>query len=116
MVIVDAKKLKVGMVLAQPVFNLDGLLLLKEGTELTEKNILVLKSWGVTATRIEGETGDTGKQDIEECERVNASIEEEIRMKFSGTTQDKLMAEIMRIAIRLLQERYMRGRTPDETL
>ncbi len=115
MVIVDAKKLKMGMVLAQPVFNSEGLLLLREGIKLSEKNIIVLKSWGVAKVSIQGEENNTGRKELEEWEKVTASIEKATRIKFSGTTHDELMSEIMRVAIRLLQERYMRGRKWDES-
>jgi hypothetical protein len=35
-----------GLTVAKPVYNLHGLLLLKEGTVIDEKNIVMLKTWG----------------------------------------------------------------------
>jgi hypothetical protein len=54
MVFLNLSDLKPGMVLAKPVYNLQGVLLLKEGTELTERHIWIFKSWAVTKVWVVG--------------------------------------------------------------
>jgi len=52
------------MVLAADTSNMNGVVLLKQGTTLTEKHIKILKTWGITQVEIEGEESDTSLQEI----------------------------------------------------
>ena len=51
--LVNVSDLKDGMVVLNPVSNKHGNVLLKKGDTLTEKNIVLLKSWGITEVDIE---------------------------------------------------------------
>ena len=55
MIRVNASELTIGMTIARPVHDMQGVLLLKGGTIVTAKNIQVLKAWGVSRVWIEGE-------------------------------------------------------------
>ena len=95
------------MVLAQPVENFQGLLLLNKGTQLTEKNIRVLKSWGIIKIHVEGDERENHR-DYEPGNEIRESIEKELKQKFSGVSEYHVMAEIMRMASKQLQKRYLR--------
>ncbi|MCP4691869.1 MAG: hypothetical protein GY859_27740 [Desulfobacterales bacterium] len=101
--------LKPGMTLADPVNDMQGMLLLKRGSVLTEKSILMLKSWGVTDALVEGEPeeGDEeGGPDEQEMEAIDQGLEE----KFADVTDDPVMAEIKRAAGAMLQKRFLKKR------
>lgn len=51
-------KLEVGMVLANDVHDRSGRMLLGSGAELTQKHLLIFRTWGVLEVDIEG-AGDT---------------------------------------------------------
>jgi hypothetical protein len=51
--LVNVSDLKEGMVVLNPVSNKHGNVLLKKGDTLTEKNMVLLKSWGITEVDIE---------------------------------------------------------------
>jgi hypothetical protein len=48
-----SEELKPGMIVARDVKNLDGMLLMPSGCELSERQIDVLQAWGVTELEIE---------------------------------------------------------------
>ncbi len=102
-------ELKPGMTLADPVNDLQGRLLLKQGAVLTEKSLLMLKSWGVTDALVEGEPEDgdeEGGPDVQEMEAIDDALEE----KFAGMTKNPVMAEIKRVAGSLLRKRFLKMR------
>jgi len=101
--------LKPGMVLAKPIHNFQGLLLLSEGTTLYDNNIRILKSWGVTSVRIEAETEEVDKGAAKvEVERQEI-IKNDLMDKFDGLLEDKVMVEIMRAAEKVLNKRLRSG-------
>ncbi len=107
MISVGINRLKSGMVLAKPVHSLHGVLLLDKGDELTEKNIWMLKSWGVSQIWLEG--GHEEKKDLQPENKIKPSIREELREKFSGVLEDHVMAEIMRAAGEQLEKRLLKN-------
>ena len=54
MIPVKIDDLKSGMILAQPVRNAQGVLLLDTGARITKKNIRIFKSWGVSEVSVKG--------------------------------------------------------------
>lgn len=101
--------LKPGMTLADSVNDMQGMLLLKEGAVLTDKSILMLKSWGVTDVIVEGEPengDDEGAPDAREMEGVDLALKE----KFAELSDAPVMAEIMRVAGVLLRKRLLKKR------
>ncbi|MBI5590620.1 MAG: hypothetical protein HY881_09075 [Deltaproteobacteria bacterium] len=106
--LIDLDKAKPGMTLAKPVHTLQDVLLLKPDVRLTEKNIHILKSWGIREIWIEDAAGEsvTGHMDPEH--EIRAFIDDELRAKFSETLPDPLMEEILRIAGNLLEKRLLK--------
>jgi hypothetical protein len=106
--LIDLDKAKPGMMLAKSVSTLQDQLLLKPDVRLTDKNIHILKSWGIYEIWIDEEPGEdaAGKPDAEN--EIRASIDEALRAKFSETLSDPLMEEIFRIAGNLLERRFLK--------
>jgi hypothetical protein len=99
-------ELKPGMILAGPVRNHQGVLLLEAGSRITKKSIRIFKSWGVAEIAIKGElseaTGDVRVTDV----RVEESVENQLKDKFSEVMDDPVMVEIFNVASRLLIKDY----------
>ena len=101
--VINTNDLKNGMVLAQNVMNRHGNLLLGKGKALTEKDILTLKTWGITEADAEG----IDKDEVEklEMESVSAaaieSIENELADLFPQLPDNPVMEEIYRITKKL---------------
>ena len=72
---------KPGMVLAQPVRNHQGVLLLEAGARITKKNIRIFKSWGVFEISI--------KSDLNEAQGSPKNTE--IKLKESIAKQLKIL-------------------------
>ena len=90
------------MILAEPVYDLHGLLLLKKGSELSKKNISMLKSWGVSSVIVDGEFEDDDNQLYGVDRKVKERIYNELKEKFSKVLNNPVMEEIKRVACRLL--------------
>ena len=75
MINLNIDDLKPGMILARPVRNHQGVLLLDAGARISKKNIRIFKSWGVLEVSIKGnpdsEGGAGGPTEI----KVKESIE-----------------------------------------
>jgi hypothetical protein len=107
-------KLKPGMTLAEPAHNFQGVLLLDAGSELSEKDIRVLKTWGVTKVCVEGKSEDKRKGDAGAQNEARLAIEKELNEKFSGVPKNPVMVEIMRVAGKLLEKRLLMKEGQDE--
>ena len=57
------EQLQPGMVIARDVKNIDGLLLLPAGGELSEHQIGILQAWGVTEVEVAGDSEAAQSQD-----------------------------------------------------
>lgn len=98
MISLNIEDIKRGMILARPVRNHQGVLLLEAGVRISKKNIRIFKSWGVLEITIkgnlaeaEGPTGDTES-------RVKESTEKELKEKFCDVLDDPVMVEIFNAA------------------
>ena len=109
MLVLDSDELKPGMILAKPVRNFQGVLLLNEGAELSEKNIRMLKSWGVVDILVEGGGDKDEGREVELDSKAKESIERELKEKFSEVLEDEIMVEIMRAAGRRLEKKFLRS-------
>jgi hypothetical protein len=105
---------KPGMILAQPVRNHQGVLLLEAGAKISKKNIHIFKSWGVLEITIksnlaeaEGSPGDT---EI----RVKESIERQLKGKFSDVLDDPVMVEIFNAARNQLIKDFQNNESENE--
>ncbi|MFH0995980.1 MAG: hypothetical protein V1844_10860 [Pseudomonadota bacterium] len=108
MQLIDLDKAKPGMTLAKSVYTLQDVLLLKPDVRLTEKNIHILKSWGIQEVWIDDAAGEGIAGSMNPEHELRASIDDELRAKFSETLPDPLMEEILRIAGNLLEKRLLK--------
>jgi hypothetical protein len=106
--LIDLDKAKPGMTLAKSVSTLQDVLLLKPAVLLTEKNIHILKSWGIREIWIDEQAGEEAAGSTDSENELRASIDEALRAKFSETLSDPLMEEILRIAGNLLEKRSLK--------
>ncbi len=99
---VDIDEIKSGMILAHPVRNNQGILLLDAGARITKKNIRIFKSWGVTDVIVKrGATRDNGTGDTQQPP-ITVSNQTTLREKFADVLDDPVMVEIFKAASRLL--------------
>ena len=101
---VSIDEIKSGMILALPVKNNQGVLLLEAGARINKKNIRIFKSWGVTEVTVKGgaipANGSVGSQQPQ----LNASDETVLREKFADVLDDPVMVEIFNAARRQLNK------------
>ena len=101
---VGVDEIKSGMILAHPVRNNQGVLLLDAGAKITKKNIRIFKSWGVAEVSIKGgaiqTNGSAGSQQL----RINAVDEVNLKEKFADVLDDPVMVEIYNAARRQLNK------------
>ena len=100
-------RLKPGMIVAKPVYHHHDVLLVNEGTKLTEKHIKLFKSWGITEIWIEGESKEEEESYVELEKQAQESIEKELNEKFCEVLDDEVMAEIMKVASKQLVKRTL---------
>jgi len=107
MISLSLGRLKPGMVLAEPVHNFQGMLLLDAGATLTGKHIRILKSWGVTKISVEGANKRKKSGDSESGSEARLAVEKKLKKKFSEVMNDPVMMEIMRVAANVLEARSL---------
>ncbi len=90
--------LKPGMILARPVRNLQGVLLLEAGARITKKNIRIFKSWGVNAVAIQGRRSDARRSSAESAVADQETVEKQLKDKFSDVLDDPVMVVIYNAA------------------
>jgi hypothetical protein len=106
--LIDLDNAKPGMTLAKSVYTQQEVLLLKPDVRLTEKNILILKSWGIHQIWIDDAAGENVVVRMSPEHEIRTFIDDELRAKFSETLPDPLMEEILRIAGNLLEKRLLK--------
>ena len=96
---INIRNLKPGMVLASPVRNLQGVMILGEGIEITHKHLSMLKSWGpleVDVEEVKGNDQDTEFSDVDE--EIITAVDKDFELRFADVQQNKVMDEIKRVA------------------
>jgi len=93
---VNLNDVEEGMVLLSAVSNKHGNVMLKQGDKLTEKTIMLLKSWGITEVDIEDHDGDVveGKEKDGLSSDIIASIEQEVKGQFFDFTDNPFMERL----------------------
>ncbi len=107
MIRIDLEKARPGMVLAKPVNNLQDMLLLRERVELTERNIHMLRSWGVGEIWIDGDLSSEVQDQVQDVDALQAAIDRELQNKFANVADHPLMMEIMRLAGKQIKRRLL---------
>jgi len=100
----NIEDIKPGMILAQPVRNHQGVLLLEAGARITKKNIRIFKSWGVFEISIKGGLTEAQGNPGDTETKVNESIEKQLKQKFSDVLDDPVMVEIFKAASKQLRK------------
>ena len=92
--------IKEGMVLAGDITNRHGNVLLKQGRTLSAKDILILKTWGITEIDVAGV--DRDKVDQREMESLSPEVLEKIEGELAGlfpeVADNLIMQELYRVA------------------
>ncbi|MDJ0819387.1 MAG: hypothetical protein QNJ58_24500 [Desulfobacterales bacterium] len=97
--------LKPGMILARPVRNRQGVLLLEAGARITKKNIRIFKSWGVNEVIIQGRRSHARRSSAAAAIADQETIVKQLKDKFSDVLDDPVMIVIYNAAkSRLLKE------------
>ena len=114
MIDVSIDNLKPDMILAKPVRNRQGVLLLETGARVSKKNIRIFKSWGISQVAIKGRQKKAencaGEMDI----RQKESIEKDLKEKFCDVLDDPVMVEIFSAAGKQLMRAVRNNEGDDE--
>jgi hypothetical protein len=86
------------MILARPVRNHQGVLLLDAGARISKKNIRIFKSWGILEISIKGNPAEAESRTGDTEIRVKESIEKHLKEKFCDVLDDPVMVEIFNAA------------------
>lgn len=98
---VAIENIETGMVLASDVQDRSGRMLLGGGAELTQKHLVIFRTWGVLEADIEGHGSDEAVDpippDVDSLEL--AAVEAELRPQFRHTNPEHpAIIELMRLA------------------
>ena len=105
MINLNIEDIKSGMILAQPVRNRQGVLLLEAAARITNKNIRIFKSWGVKEISVKGDRSESKGADVDAEVQGKESIEKQLKEKFSDVLDDPVMVAIFKAAsIRLMHD------------
>ncbi|HLP00378.1 MAG TPA: hypothetical protein VK163_00025 [Opitutaceae bacterium] len=102
MALLDIDSLTPGMKVGKDVVEASGQVLLRAGTEISEKHLRVLRSWGIQQVEIEGpkppDSEDTflSRASPELLDRAQASVNERFR---HTDPVHPAIAELMRLAV-----------------
>ena len=100
---IPMKDAQIGMILSTDVFNAQQMLLLKKGARLSDKNLRVLKSWGVETLPIQlpDHGGDVPFSPPED----RTDLVQELKSRFDESNQNPIADEICRVAAAIIFER-----------
>jgi hypothetical protein len=105
MIRVTIENLKPGMILAKPVRNDQGVLLLDAGIKITKKNIRIFKSWGVSEIFADGKLNKSKCTEEMPAAVVKDAAEMELKTKFSDVLDNPVMVEIFKAAKNQLKKK-----------
>ena len=114
MINLKIEDLKSGMILAQPVRNHQGVLLLEAGAEVSKKSIRIFKSWGICRVSIKGSLAEVEGLSGDTEIRVKATIEKELKEKFCDVLDDPVMVEIFNAASKQLTRDFQKNESENE--
>ena len=98
MINLNIEDLKPGMILARPVRNHQGVLLLEAGARITKKNIRIFKSWGVLEVPIKSRLPKAASHATASGIENKEAIAKQLKEKFSDVLDDPIMVEIFKAA------------------
>ena len=95
MITVRIENARVGMKIVRPVMNDSGMVLVQEGTDLTDRVIERLRHWGATVLYVKGEEETISSEDMQKKRK-------EIVDRFQDVSDNRLMAAIRDIVLKQL--------------
>lgn len=102
---VPLEVLEPGMVLAEPVFNQFGQLLIPKGAQLSSRQVNVFKTWGIQKILVEGE------ESVEELPVINEGIlnqaRDRVNKRLFWQPNNPLEEEIIHLAVQQAVQRSM---------
>jgi hypothetical protein len=105
----DLQAFRAGTVLAEPIFNQFGQMLLPPGTELLPRHVTVLKTWGCKAVTIK----DNDSHLMEKVEEASQEIRERavarVNWRLNWEPENALEKEIQQLAIRQVIQKFVRS-------
>ena len=104
---ISAGEAKVGDVVAEPLINSQGRVLLPKGAKLSAAVLSRLQGWGVHELKIEVEAAADAATAMDE--NSGSALEEELEIRFSEWADDQIMVQIKQIA---LGHQRRRGQVP----
>jgi hypothetical protein len=114
MIDLSIEGIKSGMILARPVRNHQGVLLLDAGARISKKNIRIFKSWGVLEISIKGNPAKAEPRSGDSGVRVKESIEIQLKEKFCDVLDDPVMVEIFNAAGKQLMRDIQNNESENE--
>ncbi|MGD9974830.1 MAG: hypothetical protein AB7S77_17355 [Desulfatirhabdiaceae bacterium] len=115
MIRLNLDRVKPGMILAKSVKSIQDMLLLNEYATLTDKNIKILRSWGIDSVWVEGQESVLKTESSPQGAAIREQIDRELNEKFSDVLDDPVMAEIMRLAGDQLENRFLRKEAENDS-
>ncbi|MFZ3046203.1 MAG: hypothetical protein WA151_09835 [Desulfatirhabdiaceae bacterium] len=115
MIRLNLDQAKPGMILVKQVKNLHNMLLLNEYAELSEKNIQILRSWGINEVWVEGKSDLLNAALSPQGAAIREQIDKELHQKFIDVLDDPTMVEIMRLAVNQLEKRLLRKEAENDS-
>jgi len=94
---------QVEMILAADALNAEQMLLLKKGTCLSAENLRMLKSWGIGRLCVES-PADEKNENVKTPETI-IDLEQEILSRFTSSVESTMVAEVCRVAAKIIHER-----------
>lgn len=101
MIQVPVQHLEPGMRVAKSVRAGGGVLLLKDGATLTERNIFILRSWGIASIWVEA----MEPEPVSGLDPAGQVLQQRVRERFEGVLDHPAMEEIMSVTADLLSWR-----------
>jgi len=104
---VPTETLEPGMVLAEPVFNRLGQIILSKGCEISPRHLTILKTWGIPTAVIENGEAEVRNPLMDEKIRRRALAR--IKKRLSWHPHNSLEEEIIQLAIQQAAQRALQG-------
>ena len=104
---VPFETLEPGMVLAEPVLNRLGQIILSKGSELSPRHLTVLKTWGIPAAVIE--SGEAEVRDPIRDQEIQKRALARIKKRLFWHPQSPLEEEMIHLAIQRAVQRSLQG-------
>jgi hypothetical protein len=96
-VTISIERLESGMVLAEPIYNRFGQVLLNKGVRISDRHLNVLKTWGIPQVLVED--GQSTEKQFEINEEMRNRALAKINKRLFWTPKTPLEEEIIQLAI-----------------